>query len=213
MKSEKMKLIIISSPESFPQEAQLINQLFKAGMTCFHLRKPGYNAEEVNDLIQNINSKNHSKIALHQHHFLAGKNSIKRLHFTEQMRNKTQKKDLQQLKQQGFTLSTSVHQSEMISEMQHFDYVSLSPVFNSISKAGYIGFADASFTIEKSVSMPEVIALGGIDADNIHQLKTMNFDGAAVLGAIWQKPEKAVSSFKTLQEICLKNSISSVISY
>jgi len=208
MKSDKMKLIVISSSESFLQEAQLINQLFEAGMNCFHLRKPGYNAEEVNDLIQNINPKNHSKIALHQHHFLAGKNSIKRLHFTEQMRNKTEEKDLQQLKQQGFTLSTSIHQAEMISKMQQFDYVFLSPVFNSISKAGYIGFADASFTIQKSVSGPEVIALGGIDASNIHQLKTMDFDGAAVLGSIWQQPELAVSNFKVLQKICLKNSIS-----
>lgn len=85
----------------------------------------------------------------------------------------------------------------------------LNPVFNSISKAGYTGFADASFILQKSVNQPEVIALGGIDATNIHQLKTMNFDGAAVLGSIWQNPEKAVFNFKVLQEICHKNSISS----
>ncbi len=203
-----MKLFVISNPKNFPQEAQLINQLFEAGMNCFHLRKPGKNAAEINDLIQHIDPENHPKIALHQHHFLVGKNSIKRLHFTEEIRNKTEGKDLQQLKQQGFTLSTSVHQAEMISEMQQFDYVFLSPVFNSISKAGYAGFANASFTIQKSVKQPEVIALGGIDATTIHQLKTMDFDGAAVLGTIWQQPEKAVSNFKTLYEICLKNSIS-----
>lgn len=208
-----MKLIVISNPKNFPEEAELINQLFEAGMNCFHLRKTENNAEEVMDLLVQINPKNYSSIALHQHHFLAGKNSIKRLHFTEQARKNACIEELQKLKNEGFALSTSVHQPEKIAEQQHFDYVFLSPVFNSISKAGYAGFADASFTTEKSVSMPEVIALGGIDVGNIHQLKTMNFDGAAVLGAIWQKPEKAVSSFKTLQEICLKNSISSVISY
>ncbi len=205
----KMKLIVISSPENLLQEAQLINQLFEAGMSCFHLRKPEINADAINDLIQQIHPGHHPKIALHQHHFLVGKNSIKRLHFTETMRNKTKKEELQQLKEQGFTLSTSIHQVEMIPEQKHFDYVFLSPVFNSISKVGYIGFADASFTIQKTESRPEVIALGGIDASNIHQLKTMDFDGAAVLGAIWQKPEKAVSNFKTLQAICLKNSIPS----
>lgn len=104
-------------------------------------------------------------------------------------------------------LSSSVHQPEIISEQQHFDYLFLSPVFNSISKPGYAGFADASFTLQKSSPQPEVIALGGIDATNIHQLKAMNFDGAAVLGSIWQQPEQAIFNFKVLQKICLKNSI------
>lgn len=204
-----MKLIVISSPEDFPQEAQLINELFDAGMSCFHLRKPGKSVVEINSLLEQVNSKYFSKISLHQHHFLADKNSIKRLHFTEEIRNKTSEEDLKQLKQKGFTLSTSVHQIKMIARQHLIDYVFLSPVFNSISKVSYIGFADASFTIQKTEPRPEVIALGGIDASNIHQLKTMNFDGAAVLGAIWQKPEKVVSNFKTLQEICLKNSIPS----
>jgi len=202
-----MQLIVISNSESVPQEAQIINQLFEAGMGCFHLRKPGSSAEEVQDLLAQIDPENHSKIALHQHHFLADKNSIKRLHFTEQARGSAKPEALQHLKEQGFTLSTSVHQAEMISEQLYFDYVFLSPVFNSISKAGYKGFANPSFTMQKTVSKPKVIALGGIDADNIHQLKNMNFDGAAVLGAIWKNPQQAVSNFKTLQEICDKNSI------
>lgn len=202
-----MKLIVISNPKNFPEEAELINQLFEAGMNCFHLRKPENNAEEVMDLLVQINPKNYSSIALHQHHFLAGKNSIKRLHFTEQARKNAGVEELQKLKNEGFALSTSVHQPEKIAEQQHFDYVFLSPVFNSISKAGYAGFADASFIIQKSAPQPEVIALGGIDADNIHQLKNMNFDGAAVLGAIWKNPQQTVFNFKTLQKICDKNSI------
>jgi thiamine-phosphate pyrophosphorylase len=203
-----MKLIVISSSESFPQEAQIISQLFKAGMDCFHLRKPGKSEWEVGDLLKQIEPEFHSKISLHQYHFLAAKNSINRLHFTEADRRSAEIVQLQQLKKEGFILSTSVHQVEAIAEQKVFDYVFLSPVFNSISKAGYAGFADTSFTLQKSVNQPEVIALGGIDATNIDQLKTMNFDGAAVLGAIWQEPELAIANFKTLQETCLKNSIS-----
>lgn len=202
-----MKLTVISSPHDFLKEATLINQLFQAGMSCFHLRKPGNSADKLNDLLKQIDPEYYSRIALHQHHFLADKNSIKRLHFTEEIRNKTSEEELKQLKQKGFTLSTSVHQINLIARQQQFDYVFLSPVFNSISKAGYVGFADASFTLQKSSPQPEVIALGGIDATNIHQLKTMNFDGAAVLGSIWQQPELAVFNFKVLQKICLKNSI------
>jgi thiamine-phosphate pyrophosphorylase len=203
-----VRLIIISSPESFPHEAKIVNQLFEAGMGCFHLRKPGKSEAEVNDLLEQIDSEHHPKISLHQHHFSAAKNSINRLHFTEQDRSSAKADELEQLRKEGFILSTSIHHVEAISEQKAFDYVFLSPVFNSISKAGYKGFADASFTLQKSSSRPKVIALGGIDATNIHQLKTMNFDGAAVLGAIWQEPELAVVNFKTLQEMCLKNSIS-----
>lgn len=203
-----MKLIVISSPENIPQEAQTINQLFEAGMSCFHIRKPGKREEEVYALLDQIQPEFYPRINLHQYHILADKNSIKRLHFTEEIRNKTSEEDLKQLKQKGFTLSTSVHQIKMIARQQQFDYVFLSPVFNSISKAGYAGFADASFTLQKSVNQPEVIALGGIDATNLHQLKTMNFDGAAVLGSIWQQPQKAVFNFKVLQKLCGKNSIS-----
>lgn len=206
-----MKLIVISSPESFPREAETINQLFEAGMKFFHLRKPGKSEAEVSNLLEQIESGHHSKIALHQCHFLAAKNSINRLHFTEKDRSRAKADQLQQLKKEGFILSTSVHQVEAVSEQKYFDYVFLSPVFNSISKAGYTGFADASFIVQKSESQPEVIALGGIDATNIHQLKAMNFDGAAVLGAIWQEPELAVANFKTLREICIKNSISAFI--
>lgn len=203
-----MKLIVISSPENFPQEANIINQLFEAGMNIFHLRKPGKSETAISDLLEQIERKYHPKISLHQHHFLAGKNSINRLHFTEQDRSNTETEKLQQFKKEGFIVSTSVHEVEMIAKLQDFDYVFLSPVFNSISKPGYTGFVDASFIVQKSVNAPEVIALGGIDAANIHQLKTMNFDGAAVLGIIWQQPEQAVFNFKILQEICLKNSIS-----
>jgi thiamine-phosphate pyrophosphorylase len=207
-----MKLIVISSPESFSKETEIINQLFEAGMSCFHLRKPGKSEAELNDLLEQIDEQYHSKISLHQHHFLAGKNSINRLHFTGLDRSTTKADELEQLKKEGFILSTSVHQVDAVSEQKEFDYVFLSPVFNSISKAGYTGFADASFTLQKSVNGPEVIALGGIDAANIHQLKAMNFDGAAVLGAIWQKPQFAVANFKTLQKMCLKNSIAAFTS-
>jgi len=45
--------------------------------------------------------------------------------------------------------------------------------------------------------------LGGVDESGIKKLKAMNFDGAAVLGAIWNEPDKAIIHFKLLKETCL----------
>ena len=43
--------------------------------------------------------------------------------------------------------------------------------------------------MEKGIINHQVIALGGIDSSNIHQLATMGFGGAAVLGVIWNHTE------------------------
>ena len=70
------------------------------------------------------------------------------------------------------------------------DYVFLSPVFDSISKLNY----HANYTPEEirkahkaGIIDKKVIALGGIDTDNIRQVKNYGFGGAAILGALWNK--------------------------
>jgi thiamine-phosphate pyrophosphorylase len=46
-----------------------------------------------------------------------------------------------------------------------------------------------------------VIALGGVSESNLCRVKNMNFDGTAVLGAIWSKPEQALSNFIKIKTI------------
>lgn len=113
--------MVISSSENFPQEAKIINQLFEAGMEFFHLRKHGKSESEVNDLLKQILPEFHPNISLHQHHFLAAKNSINRLHFTDFDRRNTKENQLQQLKKEGFKLSTSIHEVDIIAEQQYFN--------------------------------------------------------------------------------------------
>ena len=46
----------------------------------------------------------------------------------------------------------------------------------------------------------KIIALGGVSASGIPDVKNYDFDGIAVLGTIWNEPEKAISNFKKLKE-------------
>ncbi len=162
-----MKLIVISNPTNFKDEQALLCSLFEAGMECFHVYKPLFSKEEVQNYIQEIPSQYHNKIVVHSDYFKF--HSLK----------------------------------EMEDCKEEYDYAFLSPIFDSISKAGY----KSKFDLKELKSSPllrrgvgaEVIALGGIDENTIEEAISLGFDGAAVLGAIWMS-EDPLKSFITLQK-------------
>lgn len=86
----------------------------------------------------------------------------------------------------------SAHSFEELKKFEGKDIILLSPVFDSISKHEY----KSKFSKEelktgiaewrvRACPMPTLYALGGIDAENINELAELGFDGAAVLGAVW----------------------------
>ena len=58
-----MKLIVLSEPAYFKGEASLINQLFEAGLSVFHLRKPDSDRLTYASLIAEIELRYHDRIA------------------------------------------------------------------------------------------------------------------------------------------------------
>ena len=84
-------------------------------------------------------------------------------------------------------------------DKEEFDYLFLSPIFDSISKGGYKSTFSSEQLIEASkagVIDEKVIALGGITIDKIPYLKRLNFGGVAMLGAIYK-----VEALNELKEI------------
>ena len=63
----------------------------------------------------------------------------------------------------------------------------LSPIFNSISKCGYnSNFSEHSLTeYAKKGLLKKVVALGGVEANNIELLNKYELYGAAVLGYLF----------------------------
>jgi thiamine-phosphate pyrophosphorylase len=194
-------VIVISSPEPIENEAQIINALFDEGMELFHLRKPGDKKEHVRALLKEIKPEYYSKIALHQNHEMAAEFGITRLHYKKKVRRAVKEEELIKNKGKKYILSTSVHSLRSYSKlMQYFDYTFLGPVFDSISKTGYMsGFwKDMGITDEKGAI--KMIAIGGISSGNMQRALDMGFDGVAVLGTIWKDPSKAVDNYKKLAE-------------
>lgn len=175
-------LILISNPTSLIEEATLINQLFDEGLGLFHIRKPQDSEQEVMKLIEAIDSRYHLQVSLHQHHHLADRYGIKRLHFSERLRGQGHNSP-QLLKNKGYKLSTSVHSVEDFELLNpSFGYSFLGAVFDSISKPGYT--ASVEGTIPGFRESTKAIAIGGVKASNVHLLKG-HFDGVAMLGTIW----------------------------
>jgi thiamine-phosphate pyrophosphorylase len=176
-------LIVISDSDFKPGEASIINELFHSGLDLFHIRKYGASEELLWKLIAQIHPENHSRLVLHHNHEWGKRIGLKRFHYSETDRKMWEAAGWTGINKE-FVYSTSVHSLEEHNELpQHFSYAFLSPVFDSISKADYKA---VKFDLSKRENnKTELIGLGGIQAENVDQMIRMGFDGAALLGAIW----------------------------
>lgn len=176
-------LIVISDSDFKPGEAAVINALFHSGLDLFHIRKYGADEKALSDLIDGIDSRYKEKLVLNHHHALGKTLGLKRFHYAEKDRMDWEQQNWSGLSSE-YVYSTSVHSLEAYNSLpSHFSYAFLSPVFDSISKPGYQA---APFDFSKKEDIPvKLIGLGGIRAENVQQAITRGFDGAALLGTIW----------------------------
>lgn len=180
-------MIIVITPEELVQnETNIINGLFQEGLDLLHIRKPFISLEEMTDFIQKIDVKFHSQLVLHSHYDLAKDFGISRLHFREI--------DRQNGLYTSFTdktISTSAHDIETFNELSNeWEYSFISPVFPSISKKGYGENSNILNDIKRRQNSDvKLIALGGINENNMSEVFESRIDGVALLGAIWESEE------------------------
>lgn len=187
-----MKLILISHPENIPKEAEHVQRSFNDGLETFHLRKTGRNEEEFENVLRQFPAVYYKKIVIHGHYKLVEKYNLKGIHLTARFLKEVNPAELKQViaaaRKRKLTVSGSFHSVEALENMPiKLDYVFLGPVYNSISKKGYpakIDIERASSFLKKRRSF-DVIAIGGIDELNVRQVQDAGFDGAALLGSVW----------------------------
>ena len=207
-------LIVISNPTDLDNESDILNTLFSKGLQTLHLRKTGGKREDYEKLLKDISPENKKKVVLHQYHELATKYNIKGLHLKEDHRKKLNLQELKSLKREmknkNLTFSTSFHSIEDIDCHDGlFDYVFLSPVFESISKPGHV--SETLFKIDSKKNETKIIALGGVQSNNIEKVKELGFDGIAVLGAVWQNTQTAEAQFLEIKNQYSKHFTNSLI--
>lgn len=178
-----MQLIVITTENFFDKEPEAVNLLFRNGMKALHVRKPCVSYAATKRFIEQIDPAFHSRTVLHDYYELAGLFALKGIHLNR--RNSPVNSDLYRKK--GLSVSCSCHSIAEVAAAD-FDYAFLSPVFDSISKAGYRqGFTPEQLNSarDRGVINERVIALGGITAEKIPDVRRYGFGGVAVLGALW----------------------------
>ena len=193
-------IIVLTSHIDRPKETEIINALFHEGLDLLHIRKPSMNEDEIKSFIEQIDRDFHKKLVLHHHYETGLPYGISHFHFSEQKR----RTGMTQTDGKDFAKSTSTHQISDFNGLDaNWDYAFFSPVFPSISKKGY-GENSTKRMELKLRNNPNVklIALGGINEDNIQLLHNEPIDGVALLGAVWKSNEP----IKTLQK-CKKNAL------
>jgi thiamine-phosphate pyrophosphorylase len=165
------------------EEDKIITSLFEEGLDILHLRKPDTAPMYAERLLTLIPEQYHKRIVVHGHFYLKEEFRLKGIHLN--LRNPNAPEHYK-----GH-ISCSCHSLEEVKERKrNYDYVFMSPVFDSISKQDY----NAQYSPEEikkahkqGIIDKKVYALGGIDVHNIKEVKKYGFGGAAVMGAIWQK--------------------------
>lgn len=195
--------IIIITPEiNHPHEIQILHALVRAHNITIHVRKPDFTEKEYRLYLSDCASIL-SHMVLHEHHSLAKEFSVKGIHLKERDR-----KSATQIDNDVKVISTSFHIIADVKNISHaFEYVFYSPLFKSISKENYGSNTTreqlilTATELKKFTSIP-VIGLGGINEENIVLVKECGFDGAALLGAVWES-EEPIEAFDQIAKAVL----------
>lgn len=191
-------MIVITNPFSIENEFQILHQLFEEGLELVHVRKPTYSEKEMRSFLSRIDDKFYSKLVLHNHHKLVEEFQINRIHFSE----KEQVNPARFLKPCRCIFSTSTHNLKTFNDLKtEFYYAFLSPVFPSISKPNYKSDENLLEAIRNRTNFnTKLVALGGINENNIKIALDSGFDSVALLGSIWLN-DHPIQKFKQCQKI------------
>ena len=178
-----MEWIVITSPGFLQGEADFIDRLFGHGLDRLHLRKPGADIGECRRLLDGISREWLPRIVVHDNFGLCREYGLGGVHLNG-------RNPMAPPNHEG-SVSRSCHSLEEISRYKgECDYLTLSPIFNSISKQGYM----AAFEPEQLAAARDsglidrrVMALGGVTLENIPRVKELGFGGVAILGDVWQR--------------------------
>ena len=178
-----MKLIILTPPDFFVEEDKIINSLFEEGLDLLHLRKPDSEPVYSERLLTLLPEEYHKQIVVHDHFYLKEEFNLKGIHLNSRNPKAPE----------GYKghLSRSLHSlDELRNERKDYDYVFLSPIFDSISKSSYhAAFDEATLkqAHEEGLIDKNVMALGGITIDNMKKIREYGFGGVVILGDLWNR--------------------------
>ena len=200
-----MKIVVISPSKVRENEIKNLVQMFEAGLDSYHIRKPTFSTKKLQEYIEQIPKHFHNKIIIHSHHNLARKYNLQGVHYTKKhlernIRNWWREKMLR-ISTSNFIKTTSHGKLSSLYDLEEmkFDYVFLSPIFDTITGKYQSGFYEESIKAAINKTGKKIIARGGIDITRIEKVKELGFYGLALYSVIWDKENPLEEYLKVIR--------------
>ena len=180
---DNMKLIVTTSPTFFVEEDKIITVLFEEGLDILHLRKPETPAMFSERLLTLIPQKYHKQIVTHEHFYLKEEFNLMGIHLNS--RNQKEPHDY------AGHVSCSCRSLEELKKKKHFyDYVFLKPIYDyDPGRSHFSKYTPEELreAVKENVIDSNVMAFGGINLENMLEIKDLGFGGAVVMEDLWHR--------------------------
>jgi thiamine-phosphate pyrophosphorylase len=201
-----MKLIVETLPTFFVEEDQILTAFFEEGLDILHLRKPETSSIYSERLLTLIPSKYHKRIVVYNYFYLKDDFNLMGIHLNQY----NPQKPYGYSKHISYTCSSI---EELRSQKAFYDYVFLTPVYDSMFYESY----PPAYTPEqlrmaarKRIIDNKVMAMGKINVDSIPEIRDYGFGGVAMTNDLWDKFDICQDKdYNALIEyfICLKKAV------
>jgi len=180
---QKMKLIVMTRPTFFVEEDKILANLFEEGLDNLHLHKFGASPIYSERLLTLLGEDYHHKITVHNHFYLKEEFKLKGIHIDDAFTEPP-------VGYKGNITRTCHAISELKEVKRRCNYVFLQSIFDSQT----VPEEKSSFTYEElkeashqGLIDKKVYALGGINIDNVKEVKDLGFGGVVICGDLWNR--------------------------
>jgi thiamine-phosphate pyrophosphorylase len=174
-----MKLILVTGDAGLSTSKDVLKSALDKGFWRIHLRVYDAQRNELRNFLTEFDEDHLRRIVIHDHYDLCNEFPLAGIHLQSTSKD-------QPLTEKFNSVSTSAHSIDEICD-NRFNYLFLGPVYDSISKQGYLR-NDALMKFPLGPSTP-VFAIGGVKPQHLQELSEKGFQGAAILGGIWNSGE------------------------
>lgn len=188
-----MKLVLISPVGRKDSELPVLLNMFERGLQTYHLRKTKFSTKELRNFIAEIPEKYHNRIVIHTHHELMMKFNLKGVYISRSHKKRKYRTWLRlrwfRLRKRKLQISATIRSIEsLLDHDSKYDYVFLSPVFDSLSGNFQAGFTEHDLKNALRNTKYCTFARGGISLDTIQKAHELGFKGVALYSGIWKTP-------------------------
>ena len=175
MADKPMMKIAITPPVPIADEHEYIVAILEDGWDYVHLRHPSATTHDMRRLIEAIPQRFHNRLKLHGHFELLNEFNLGGIHLNSRCPEAP--------RLYSGNISRTCHAIDKAERFIDMEYVTLSPIFDSISKPGYT----SAFSSDQLSAMKcrNAVALGGVTPLRIDAVNQYPFIGYAVLGYLF----------------------------